>query len=635
VIKIRNKTINRPVHGLHSDTGEDNLNLLSVTVDSYISQLEKEHELAGSGRDIADQQDEHNLLSKLNAGILRVCNLSGQDTGSERQDDIVLLGLCHKPIKTIIGMSNHLSQPNVVDVDFYKSEIAAAAKNLQFLLRETQDSPLTQRIVEIDPWQMADDALGMLSPILSRRGISVNLKVGRSCPARLNVELEQSKSLLFQFLFHYLQHSGQNNLDLTLDISFVENEELVFSLDEENYPAAAPCSRFQNLINQNITFEDGLLYLPAVASATDEIRPGEGLTGVIICERKLQWHALYERLTQLGVQFTNDFRSPEINFCLVGDETGPVFDEIYPLLGARVSILLLNNNTLYQRSNWYQLHNPVNQREIRQLLARLQAGRDKLPAYSILAVDDNAANLNLLKLQLTQLGHRVTTASNGTDALDLCCQNHFNLMFLDIQMPGMSGVEVAEKLSDFDAPPIIGLTAHVTDEERESYLKSGMSQVLVKPIRNDNLKSVLRRYIEYVEVNVPAVTGQIAEEPIFDRELSLSTVHDRPEIARELFELLISALPEDQEQINIAFGNRDHQALAAAVHKLHGAIRYCGVPRLAVAINKLESLVKTGSDDNVSGALDIVNDEISALHAWQQDNPDPFEAVDSATAERS
>jgi len=248
------------------------------------------------------------------------------------------------------------------------------------------------------------------------------------------------------------------------------------------------------------------------------------------------------------------------------------------------------------------------------------------PSYDILAVDDNAVNLHLLELQLTELGHKVTTTSNGVSAVDLCRENHFDLVFMDVRMPGMNGLEATKKILEqaTEILPIVGLTAYATREERRDYLNGGMSQVVIKPIRIDGLKSVLRRQIENIESKAPVAAPRKIEEIVFDRELSLSTANDRPELADELFQLLITTLPEDQTQINIAFRNKDRQVLREAVHKLHGAIRYCGVPRLGSAITKLETLLKTSSQGDIRGALDIVNSEISSLMIWHHENSDPF-----------
>ncbi len=241
-------------------------------------------------------------------------------------------------------------------------------------------------------------------------------------------------------------------------------------------------------------------------------------------------------------------------------------------------------------------------------------------------MDDNAANLHLLELQLTELGHKVTTTSNGARAVDLCRENHFDLVFMDVRMPGMNGLEATKKIIEqgTEIPPIVGLTAYATVKERQDYLNGGMSQVVIKPIRINGLKSVLRRQIENIESKAPIAAPRNIEEIVFDREQSLSVANDRPELADELFQLLVTTLPKDQRQINIAFRNRDRQALREAVHKLHGAIRYCGVPRLGSAITKLEMLLKTGSQGDIRGALNIVNSEISSLMIWHREHSVPF-----------
>jgi two-component system sensor histidine kinase BarA len=110
----------------------------------------------------------------------------------------------------------------------------------------------------------------------------------------------------------------------------------------------------------------------------------------------------------------------------------------------------------------------------------------------------------------------------------------------------------------------------------------------------------------------------------FDVHQSLSVARERPELAAEFLQILILNLPADQEQINISFKKHDDEALRRSVHKLNGAVKYCGVPRLANAIDKLESIVKTASKDHAGAALNLLNSEIDSLLEWYCDNPDPF-----------
>ena len=60
------------------------------------------------------------------------------------------------------------------------------------------------------------------------------------------------------------------------------------------------------------------------------------------------------------------------------------------------------------------------------------------------------------------------------------------------------------------------------------------------------------------------------------------------------------------------------------MHKLHGAVRYCGLPRLTAAVEKLEAAIKQDDEEGVRLCLNLLNGEISAIRAWYQTNPNPF-----------
>lgn len=609
----------------NAGSSADNLNELSLGIDRHISNLqwEDEHKLDNSGSDYNKLPKKHTDLDSL----LRSFQLLKLELASEKPNTDAILRLCDKPLKTIVGFTNRINQDDPQNFSHCVGEITRSARNLQFLIRESQDPASSPESVEIEPWQIADDVLGMLSPITSRLKSNVHVTVLGSCPAMLNVDGEQPLSLLFHYLLHYFLHRKANNSDLVLNVSYTPNGDLTFALDEENYPVSVDlCRRFRHLLSKGATVEDGLLHLPVRTFATTHDKPGEGLTGAIICEGKKQRESLHTRLSQLGAQLTNDFKYADLDFCLVDDETSEAFKAAHQYLTPEVNIFLLNNNTLHQRESWHHLRNPIDQGELIRLLSGLKSKHHRSPGYDILAVDDNISNLRLLELQLTELGHCVITTGDGASAVDLCRENHFDLVFLDIQMPGMDGLEATRKIIELKAetPPIIGLTAHATNDERQEYLAGGMSQVIIKPIKIDSLKSVLRRHIENIESKPPSAAPRKIAELVFDRELSLSAANDRPELAGELYELLIATIPEDQAQINTAFKNEDPQAFREAVHKLHGAIRFCGVPRLGNAVAKLELILKTGAQVEIRGTLSMVNSEISALMNWHQENSDPF-----------
>jgi signal transduction histidine kinase/CheY-like chemotaxis protein len=115
----------------------------------------------------------------------------------------------------------------------------------------------------------------------------------------------------------------------------------------------------------------------------------------------------------------------------------------------------------------------------------------------ILAVDDNAVNLLVLDQLLSSFGHQVAKASSGAEALEAMAVRRFDLILLDIQMPGMTGVEVLSRLRAEDGPnrdaPVVALTADVTSGGRQRYLELGFTEHSPKPIQIEALVESIAR----------------------------------------------------------------------------------------------------------------------------------------------
>jgi signal transduction histidine kinase/ActR/RegA family two-component response regulator len=118
-------------------------------------------------------------------------------------------------------------------------------------------------------------------------------------------------------------------------------------------------------------------------------------------------------------------------------------------------------------------------------------------ALQILAVDDNAVNLLVLDQLLSSFGHEVAKASSGAEALEALAERAFDLVLLDIQMPGMTGVEVLQQLRATDGPnrdaPVVALTADVTSGGRQRYLDLGFTEHSPKPIQIGELMDATTR----------------------------------------------------------------------------------------------------------------------------------------------
>ena len=119
----------------------------------------------------------------------------------------------------------------------------------------------------------------------------------------------------------------------------------------------------------------------------------------------------------------------------------------------------------------------------------------------ILVVDDNAVNQQLAKKMLEKRRCEVTLANNGQEAVAVFEQQRFDLVFMDCQMPKMNGFEAARAMrmiefdADYDARPIIALTAQAVKGDKESVLEAGMDDYLSKPIRVKQLDDMLSKWL--------------------------------------------------------------------------------------------------------------------------------------------
>lgn len=121
---------------------------------------------------------------------------------------------------------------------------------------------------------------------------------------------------------------------------------------------------------------------------------------------------------------------------------------------------------------------------------------NKVFTVNVLVVDDKKVNIIVAKTMLTSLGCSVTTASSGKEAIEAFNKNEFDLVFMDIQMPIMDGVETAKiiKQQHRSSVPIIALTANAMEGDREKYLSLGLDDYIAKPLELKKLTEILSKY---------------------------------------------------------------------------------------------------------------------------------------------
>ena len=224
-------------------------------------------------------------------------------------------------------------------------------------------------------------------------------------------------------------------------------------------------------------------------------------------------------------------------------------------------------------------------------------------AAQVLCVDDNPANLLLVKTLLGDMGADVVAVDNGPAALEAVKQHSFDLVLMDVQMPGMDGRQTTEAIRQWEQAssstplPIVALTAHALANEKRSLLQSGLDDYLTKPISDRQLAQVVLKWTGLALRSQPqriAEASPTAEQSlkVLDQEEGLRLAAGKADLADDMLGMLLQSLEGDRRTIREARLAGDRQALIERVHRLHGATRYCGVPQLRNACQQSETLLK-------------------------------------------
>ena len=131
----------------------------------------------------------------------------------------------------------------------------------------------------------------------------------------------------------------------------------------------------------------------------------------------------------------------------------------------------------------------------------VQGARDAATFLRVLVVEDNPVNQLLAIRLLEKRGHLVVITANGREALAALEKDTFDLVFMDVQMPVMDGLEATSALRQKEKrdrgihQPVIALTAHAMKGDRERCLAAGMDGYLTKPLRSQELDALLKDYV--------------------------------------------------------------------------------------------------------------------------------------------
>jgi len=282
------------------------------------------------------------------------------------------------------------------------------------------------------------------------------------------------------------------------------------------------------------------------------------------------------------------------------------------------------------------LTKPIKQNHLHDVLVEVMGGKRKAPRrimptnrldsslarrlpMHLLLADDNVVNQKVARRLFEQMGYHIDIAGDGVEALTAVRQHIYEMIFMDVQMPEMNGLEATQAIRNFEGDAkrrpsiIIAMTASAMSGDREKCLKAGMDDYLSKPVRPEAVQDTLERWGPIASHRSPSSKETAAKavpkekdngapsptppepavavadtEPPVDLDRFMEMSGPTEEEVRDLMDLYLAQATEQLEQLAAAVEDKSAETVARIAHKAAGASATCGMNRLVPILRELE-----------------------------------------------
>ena len=240
------------------------------------------------------------------------------------------------------------------------------------------------------------------------------------------------------------------------------------------------------------------------------------------------------------------------------------------------------------------------------------AARRAIRPLRVLIADDNRMDRTLGTRLLEKRGHLVTAVESGEAALEAVERGTFDLVLMDVQMPGIDGLETTREIRRRERRvgihlPIVALTAH---EARSHCLEAGMDAYVTKPVDAYEVDEVIRRLVPvltHAEDTAPDETCPL------DEDVALERAGGDHALLVDLAGMCLSDGPAALQRIREGLAGRDSKAVERAAHKLKGSLLVLAADPASEAAYRVEALGAQGALDQAALALGALESELERL----------------------
>jgi CheY-like chemotaxis protein len=280
------------------------------------------------------------------------------------------------------------------------------------------------------------------------------------------------------------------------------------------------------------------------------------------------------------------------------------------------------------------------------VITKLDPGLAQRLPLRLLLCDDNAINQKVATRLLQQMGYKPDLAGNGVEALGALDKHPYDIVFMDVQMPEMDGLEatrvIRERQGDKARYPtykpsmiIVAMTANAMPGDRDRCIKAGMDDYMSKPVRPEDVRKIIEHWGTTATAPEPAApaesqtatgTGPFAtapippnapvEEPPVDMDRLNDFTNGNLDDLRDLITLYLKQTTTQVEQLAAAVKAGSAPDVRRVAHSCAGASATCGMSPIVLFLRQLELEAEEGNLSNAPGLSRQVDEEFKRIRAF-------------------
>jgi signal transduction histidine kinase/CheY-like chemotaxis protein/HPt (histidine-containing phosphotransfer) domain-containing protein len=234
----------------------------------------------------------------------------------------------------------------------------------------------------------------------------------------------------------------------------------------------------------------------------------------------------------------------------------------------------------------------------------------------LLLVEDNLVNQTVVLAILKKKGYRIDVANDGREALDKLNAADYDLVLMDVQMPVLDGLETTRLIrreKRWDRLPIIAMTAHAMNGDRERCLQSGMTAYISKPVQPSHLISTIESQLASFD-QAPAPAAPVTSTPL-ERILTDRLMQGDSVMMNDMLRLFLQIAPERLDRIETAAGRGDLDLLHREVKKISVAADQLASSNLRDCTRRIEQAAAGGDFAGAQRELVALRAAVSSLDA--------------------